>query len=354
MRKKILYLIIFILGMVWNINYLYYTDIKEVSVIDSETKPVLNDGEVDLSLKTLEIYNGSKKIDFNFSPQILSYDIQLPDDSETNIIQIKAELVDEKAYFWQSAFGSRRVSLDYGNNKVDLIVTCDSGEKKIYSINVFRQQGLATKSRLSYLSINDKEIKLSDELEYLVVLDKNVTQTSVDARCDDKDIVVEYNNINLDYGENLLKIALVDNDNIHLYYNITIIRLNDHSYDNLQQILFKDFDFVFDINKKNYKIEYDENQDVVDDNLKIDIIPRNIKHLNIMNTKANGNKNIVVKVFNDCETLTYTFDFVKKGIEKDVEIQDNIIYYIFFIVSLVILFLSIIYSAHINKKIKSK
>ena len=266
-------------------------------------------------------------------------------------IKVKAELNDERARFYKKYFGPRNVFLDYGKNIIDLVVVGqDDNVKNTYSITVIRPKGLATNARLSSLKINDKIVKLTDELEYAVMLDKSITRTKVEAKVDTEGVRTEYKDIDLSYGNNELIISLVDNDNIRLNYKIHVVRLENDNYEKFNNISIDGIDFDFDINKYEYNIF----SKTFDYHSKVDVNPSSVIKDILISSDEKGDKTLVVKIFEDCETKKYTFNIspYKTSSTKNNFLNNNSIFYIaFFGVSIIILVLAVYYSIKKRKSL---
>ena len=358
--KKDRYLIFLILGLfIIGIIYSLYN-------LDAETY-ILNDindyGNINLNIKSIQIYADNKKIDLDFDPAVRSYTLILNDATIDNI-RFEADLMDDKAFFMGEYYGPREVYLDYGENTAYLVVTSEENLKNTYKFTIIRPSGVATNAKLSYLKINNKEVRLSDELEYLVVLDSDVIKTDIEARTDDKGVKVEYVDINLEYGMNKMVIQLVDEQNIRKNYDINIMRLrNNEKYSQLKTIIIDGLSLDFDVNKYNYDIVIDNF--LIDDIPKITVLPIEIINKVSFSSFNNEKKKVTVKILDDCETKTYTFHLINKNELNENELNENgklidikdknnnyAIYYIFFGMSIIILILSIYYAVVIKKRKK--
>ncbi len=345
------------------ITFLLVTGIKLNSendrMVNKEKNLLKNNATVDLRIKKLELYANDTKVDFDFNPDVKSYKIVLPD-SRMDVLNFKTELFDSNAYFLNEYSDANYYKCRNEKCVINFGVTCSIGDEMTYTLEIVKPQGVATNSRLSYLKINNKEVKLTDELKYLVVLGKNEQKVEVEAIADTEGIDLEYNDMELVNGENEFTITLVDKENIKLDYNITILKVDvdddkllDYKNNNLRikKIYFDGNDLEFDSNKYNYDI-------VVDDPTKIPsftIEPNSVKYEQLVEGKKDGNKKLVLKVLDDCETKTYTFNFISDSIQGatiNSKINTNILYYVFFGISVLLLILSILYA--IKGRSKSK
>lgn len=349
MKRKIFILIImFVIGLAIYSNNL----INNFNVLKNDNSLLADkkDDDIDLSIKSVELYYGDQKIDFVFNSLEKKYMVNL-NDSLIDKLKVKAELNDNRARFFKEYYGPRNVFLDYGKNAIELVVVGQSDAvKNIYSITVVRPKGLATNSRLLSLKINDKIVKLNDELEYAVMLDKNITRTKVEAKADTEGVRAEYKNIDLSFGDNELIISLVDDNNIRLNYKIHVVRLENDNYEKFKNISIEGIDFDFDTNKYEYNI-FSKNFDY---RSKIDVNPSSVIKSITTSGDGIGNKTLTVKIFEDCETKKYTFNIspYKTSSTQNNSLNNNSIFYIaFFGFSIIILIFAVCYAIKKRKSL---
>ncbi len=338
MKKIFILIIIVVIGFAFYSHNLIIHN--KVLKNDDITLGDLQNNDIDLSIKDVELYCGSQKIDFDFNSVEKKYTIVL-NDSLIDKIKVKAELNDNRAKFYKDYYGPRNVSLDYGENIVKLVVVGQNEEiKNIYTITIIRPKGLATDARLSFLKINGKTVKLTEELEYAVILDENNTKTEVETEVDTEGVRVEYKDIDLSYGDNELIISLVDDNNICLNYKIHVVRINGDSYKEFEKIVIKDVDFRKD--KYEYNVYVDDNEY----DASVEIYPANV--LNRVTTVEHYDgkvKDYIVEILDDCETKKYTFHIIMKDEVSNTTIEKGyILYYFFFGISIIFFIASIVYS----------
>ena len=358
MKKSFLLIIFTSIIVIANYKYLNFNAYKENEIdklYDSfayNTSDKINDLNVDgnknESIKMIEIYDGDRKIDLSFASSIYKYNVVVPD-NRIEYIKILAEL--NNGYSFLQGFEPKPVILNYGDNIVELKTISETGDEDTYLINIVRPQGLPTDARLIYLRVNGKEVKITDELEYLVIVDNSVVESDIVAKANKDNVKIKYENIILKENENKLTIELIDENNVSIKYTINIFKVSNTKYDNLEKIDIDGYNFEFNVNKHEYDIEIDN----LDDN-NIKVLPEGLIYYTIKSPQANENKSLIVRVFNDCETKTYTFHLIKKNDKASDIVEDKnnnyTIYYIFFGMSIIILILSIYYAVVIKKRKK--
>ncbi len=306
------------------------------------------DGNKNESIKMIEIYDGDRKIDLSFASSIYKYNVVVPD-NRIEYIKILAEL--NNGYSFLQGFEPKPVILNYGDNIVELKTISETGDEDTYLINIVRPQGLPTDAKLIYLQVNGKEVKITDELEYLVIVDNSVVESDIVAKANKDNVKIKYENIILKENENKLTIELIDENNVSIKYTINIFKVSNTKYDNLEKIDIDGYNFEFNVNKHEYDIEIDN----LDDN-NIKVLPEGLIYYTIKSPQANDNKYLTVRVFNDCSTDTYIFHLIpKKEIsEKSGVLSNNyLLYYIFLCIAFILLMFSIYYALTVRKKRKN-
>ena len=88
--------------------------------------------------------------------------------SKIEYIKILVKL--NNGYLFLPGFEPKPVILSYGDNIVELKKLNETGDEDIYFINIVRPEWLPTDTKLTYLQVNGKKVNITDELEYLVVV----------------------------------------------------------------------------------------------------------------------------------------------------------------------------------------
>ncbi len=162
-----------------------------------------------------------------FKYAITSYEITVPEDTESVVVYAKAQ--DGKA----QVAGTGEKKLEKGENKIEVIVTAESGNKKVYTINIIREiqqeeeqqtneeenqiNGLV-KLKIGNLSLSPQFT--TDIYEYTVKYIGEDTKLNIKAEPTNDNYVVEIvGNENLKEGENIITILVSkeNGDNVATY-----------------------------------------------------------------------------------------------------------------------------------------
>ena len=180
-------------------------------------------------------------------------------------INIQAELVDTNARYEQN-FGPREVSLNYGEQLINIIVIAESNEKNTYTLKVTRQDNRSTNDNLSniVLSLGELSPKFSkDVLNYTVEVPNNASSLTITASLEDKkaEFVSGYGSrtVDLKLGENIILIQTQAEKGNTKTYTIKVNRnyKGDNNY--LKSITLSSGTLNFDKDIFEYKINVDYN-----------------------------------------------------------------------------------------------
>ena len=220
--------------------------IKEIHVISDNNK-----------LKSLNVIGENIKFDKNVEEYVLK--------TSKDSIDIKAELDDTNARYEQN-LGPRKVSLNYGEQSINIVVIAENNEKKTYTLKVTRQDNRSTNDNLSNIVVSFGELspKFSkDVLNYTLEVPNNVESLTVTPTLEDKkaEFVSGYGprTIDLKLGENIILIQTqAEKGNIKTY-TIKVNR-NDKAANNyLRSISLSKGRINFDKNIFEYKVNVDYN-----------------------------------------------------------------------------------------------
>lgn len=221
-------------------------DISSIHVISNENR-----------LNSLNVIGENIKFDKNTNIYELT--------TKKEKINIQAELVDTNARYEQN-FGPREVSLNYGEQLINIIVIAESNEKNTYTLKVTRQDNRSTNDNLSNIVVSFGELspKFSkDVLNYTLEVPNNVESLTVTPTLEDKkaEFVSGYGprTIDLKLGENIILIQTqAEKGNIKTY-TIKVNR-NDKAANNyLRSISLSKGTINFDKNIFEYKVNVDYN-----------------------------------------------------------------------------------------------
>lgn len=139
-------------------------------------------------LSKLEVKNN--ELNKSFNKNDLNYEVYVPYDVEK--VTVSAEVEDKKS----SLNGIGEKQLTVGENKIKVEVVSESGEKKIYTINVIRKAANDDKSlsKLVVMNSNKEKVALSIDSEnkiYEGTVSSDITFVTFDIVCSGEGCVVE-------------------------------------------------------------------------------------------------------------------------------------------------------------------
>lgn len=187
--------------------------------------------------------------------------------------------------------GTGKKTVNYGKNVYDVVVTSESGSKKIYKINVTRPDNRETINTLSSLSVVGYTINPSFSSKtntYKLNVDSSVSSISIKAtRTSLKSSFVSgfgERSVKLDYGDNNILVKVkAENEKINTY-TIVVNRKDNRSSNNyLRELTVKEGNIKFDKNTLNYSLVTDT------DSVEITAIAEDLK------AKVSGGGKITLK-----------------------------------------------------------
>lgn len=154
-------------------------------------------------------------IDFEFKKDILKYELEV--DGEVESVKVEAKTENNKA----KVVGAKEYKLKVGNNTIELVVTAEDNTKKTYNIEIKRKDNNTNLKELNISNINfefDKET-----LEYSFNVNSNVEKINIEASTESEVATLEgIGEHTLNYGENIINIKVIAEDNTEKVYTIKI------------------------------------------------------------------------------------------------------------------------------------
>lgn len=144
----------------------------------SKTINITNPPSSNNNLSSLSVSVGN----INFNKNTTNYSLSV--DYNVTSVTINANTEDSGA----KIYGTGNKSLNYGNNKFDIIVTAPSGAEKTYTININRQDNRSSNNNLSSLKVNGGELKPGfnkNTTKYSLSVPYSISNLSVDAKAED-------------------------------------------------------------------------------------------------------------------------------------------------------------------------
>ena len=313
----------------------YYLIITNSKENNDENLLIPDTQETENSLKKLELYNGTKKLDFKFESSKTIYSIPINDTSISKLT-IKAELNSNNASFVDE-YGPRDINITDGDNLVEIKVKAQNGDVKTYKLTITKEKILSNENHLKSLKVNGNNIELiDDQLEYKIILANDILKTQIELETIDKDAKVEFTDIMLVDGVNEPIIIKVTSPSSNvLEYKIIVNRLSskNEQYE-LNNIRIIGYNLKFDSSVHQYDLEIEN-----DDKLNIILEPSGINHEIIGNKDLTDGSKVIIRILDENNTIDYIINIHKK------EKADNgLIYFIFFSLSVLIFIGSIIYA----------
>ena len=305
-------------------------NIEPENEIKEENNNVTSELSKDNALKTLELFNGKEKINFNFDINKDIFDIKM-ENIKLEKITIKATLSDSKATF-DKDYGPRDVKVVTGKNKILVKTKAENGNEKVYTLNIELKDNRDSDTSLKSLKINDEVINLVDKVyKYEITVPKNVLKTNIEAISTSDKAEVNYKDIELSPGDNEIKIEVIAENEDKKEYVINVIQSEDEKVDkNLQSITVEGYDLDFKLDKKEYTLKISSDTD----SLKIILKPSNIAYEILGNDDLHNGSVITIKIGDEAE--------YKIKVEKEIN-KTNPIIYIVIGVLLISLVITVIY-----------
>ena len=242
-----------------------------------------------------------------FDKNKLSYNINV--ESTVEKVVIKSALTDSKASYVEG-YGNREVTLEYGENPIEIKVKAENEEIRTYTINVNREDDRSDLAVLESLSINGEIVDLKEDLfTYGISLKFKHTKTVVDAKVTNK-ATIDYKDINLNVGDNQLIITVTSEKGTKNEYKIIVKRLTEEE----SRVAFEN------IEVENYNLNFTKS--ITEYELKI---ANDVNKLNIIVNPAEeeitktirGNDNLIndsvitINIKDDFGEYTYTIKIIK-------------------------------------------
>lgn len=174
------------------------------------------------TLKNLNISDAN----INFDPNTIIYNISV--DSNVEKITITSELTDKKSKYIEG-YGNREVTLEYGLNQILIKVQSESGNFKIYTLNVTRNSTSIesiSNTNIKDLIIKDYEIDFSsNKYEYNVEIEEDKNKLDIEVILENPNATYKIlNNENLENGS-VITIEVIHEEEKNIQeYKINIIK----------------------------------------------------------------------------------------------------------------------------------
>lgn len=222
--------------------------------------------EVSSSIKIISKNNKLSSLavigeEIKFDPNINTYELKTTKES----VEIKATLADNYAKYVEN-YGPRTVSLNYGEQLINIVVVSESNERNTYTLKVNRIDNRSTNDNLSNIVLSYGNLSPAfskDILNYNVEVPNNVESLTITATLEDKkaEFVAGYGSrtVNLNLGENIVLIRSQAEKGNTKTYTIKINRDYKGSNNYLKNISLSKGSINFDKDVFEYKVNVDYN-----------------------------------------------------------------------------------------------
>ncbi len=222
--------------------------------------------EVSSSIKIISKNNKLSSLavigeEIKFDPDINTYELKTTKES----VEIKATLADNYAKYVEN-YGPRTVSLNYGEQLINIVVVSESNERNTYTLKVNRIDNRSTNDNLSNIVLSYGNLSPAfskDILNYNVEVPNNVESLTITATLEDKkaEFVAGYGSrtVNLNLGENIVLIRSQAEKGNTKTYTIKINRDYKGSNNYLKNISLSKGSINFDKDVFEYKVNVDYN-----------------------------------------------------------------------------------------------
>lgn len=222
--------------------------------------------EVSSSIKIISKNNKLSSLavigeEIKFDPDINTYELKTTKES----VEIKATLADNYAKYAEN-YGPRTVSLNYGEQLINIVVVSESNERNTYTLKVNRIDNRSTNDNLSNIVLSYGNLSPAfskDILNYNVEVPNNVESLTITATLEDKkaEFVAGYGSrtVNLNLGENIVLIRSQAEKGNTKTYTIKINRDYKGSNNYLKNISLSKGSINFDKAVFEYKVNVDYN-----------------------------------------------------------------------------------------------
>lgn len=188
----------------------------------SKTVNITNPPSSNNNLSSLSVSSGG----ISFNKNTTNYSVSVG--ANVTSINISAGAEDSGA----SVSGTGNKSLNYGNNKFNIVVTAPSGDKKTYTVNVNRKDDRSSNSNLSSLKVNGGDLKpgfSKNTTSYTLDVPYSISNLSVNAKAEDSKskVSVSGNNGLVAEEKNTVTITVTAENGGKKTYTIIVTRGKD-------------------------------------------------------------------------------------------------------------------------------
>lgn len=278
----------------------------------------------------------------NFNSNTFEYSLNVKENvSEVNItaspLNNKASLV--------SGYGNRNVKLKYGNNVILVKVKAENGSVRIYTLNIFRNDGRDDNNYLKSLSIESYKIDFNKEkYEYTIKVPYELEKLNISLTLESAKAKYDIIGNSLKVGDNEVQIKVkAENEQVRTY-KIKVKKLNKGELlpsADINSLVIEGYNIDFKPDKLNYSIEVKNNNPL---KIKVELVNNESIYRIIGNKELKDMSEVTIVVIStDLETKEYVIHIVK----NEVNILPIVLVSLLLIVSIIALYL---YKKLVNRK----
>lgn len=226
------------------LNSLDGSDLDFNSVTGSNVSETIRIKSSNNELSSLTITGAS----IEFSKDVLSYNIKV----DTDKITINATSSDKNA----KVSGTGEKIVNYGSNKFEITVTAENGEKKVYTINVTRDDNRSAINTLKSLTVSNTKIKYNNSIDYTDTVEGDIEKVKIEAVATDETATITgVGEKKLEYCLNNFEVVVTAENGSKKTYTIKITRKDERSSDaTLKSLLVGDIEIELDSSNTTYAL----------------------------------------------------------------------------------------------------
>ena len=244
-----------------------------------------------------------------------------------------------------SGYGNRNVKLKYGNNVILVKVKAENGSVRIYTLNIFRNDGRDDNNYLKSLSIESYKIDFNKEkYEYTIKVPYELEKLNISLTLESAKAKYDIIGNSLKVGDNEVQIKVkAENEQVRTY-KIKVKKLNKGELlpsADINSLVIEGYNIDFKPDKLNYSIEVKNNNPL---KIKVELVNNESIYRIIGNKELKDMSEVTIVVIStDLETKEYVIHIVK----NEVNILPIVLVSLLLIVSIIALYL---YKKLVNRK----
>lgn len=247
-------------------------------------------------------------------------------------------MLDPKAKFVTN-YGPREVTLNEGNNNIEIKVMAENGDVKTYTILVMRSNGNDTNNRLINIELSTGNINFSPDVYiYSFTVASNVDELFVKGVAESPLSKVEVSDTKLRVGENKITITVTSESHDKKEYQLIVTREDYDSLDNyLSALNIEGYSVNFNRNTFSYNLKINNEK-----TLKISPVVEKNDATYTITGNTNLKNNSVIKIYvsdKEGSTRTYVLNISKDEPKLSIDYRLVIVFSEFLIIFILVIIL---------------